>query len=198
MPLNAKELARIGVKARRFSTSDMITAVVKRMSPQQVREQRLASRRNRRSAVVAGQKGVTTMGRMSYRKVGGGWSRVTVAEPDGRVVTFSLRAPKLNEILNGKGLFYDPAYKAYSEWINTTRGGYLYSQRRQVEGMLKTALKKGDIDEASKLEQILKMSDEKVARFREEWLEAHSDVEIDEYYEYENTTENTPAVVEWD
>lgn len=198
MPLNAKELARIGVKARRFSTRDMITAVVKRMSPRQVREERLASRRNRRAAVVPGQSGTTTMGRMSYRKVGGGWSRVTVAEPDGRTVTFSLRTPRLNEILNGKGLFYDPAYKAYSEWINTTGGGYLYSQRRQVEGMRKAALKKGDLEEAAKLEQILKMSDEKVARFREEWLEAHSDVEIDEYYEYENTTENTPAVVEWD
>ena len=198
MPLNARELAKIGVKARRVSTRDMITAVVKRMSPQQARERRLASRRNRRSAVVPGQSGTTTTGRMSYRKVGGGWSRVTVAEPDGRVVTFSLRTPKLNEILEGKGLFYDPAYKAYSEWINTTRGGYLYSQRRQVEGMRKAALKKGNLDEAAKLEQILKLSDEKVARFREEWLEAHSDVEIDEYYEYENTTENTPAVVEWD
>ena len=198
MPLNAKELARIGVKAKRFSTGDMITSVVKRISPQQARDQRLASRRNRRTAVVPGQSGVTTMGRMSYQKVGGGWSRVTIAEPDGRMVTFSLRTPKLNEILNGKGLFYDPAYKAYSEWINTTRAGYLYSQRRQVEGMLKTARKKGDIDEAAKLEQILKLSDEKVAQFREEWLEAHSDVEIDEYYEYENTTENTPAVVEWD
>lgn len=198
MALNARELAKIGVQARRVSTRDMITAVVNRISPQQARDQRLASRRTRRTAVTPGQSGATTMGRMSYRKVGGGWSRITVAEPDGRVVTFSLRTPRLNEILNGKGLFYDPAYKAYSEWINTTRAGYLYSQRRQVEGMLKTALKKGDIDEASKLEQILKMSDEKVAQFREEWLEAHSDVEIDEYYEYENTTENTPAVVEWD
>lgn len=198
MPLNARELAKIGVQARRVSTRDMITAVVDRISPQQARDSRLASRRNRRTAVTPGQAGVTTMGRMSYQKVGGGWSRVTVAEPDGRVVTFSLRTPRLNEILNGKGLFYDPAYKAYSEWINTTRVGYLHSQRRQVEGMLKTARKKGDIEEASKLEQILKMSDEKVAQFREEWLEAHSDVEIDEYYEYENTTENTPAVVEWD
>ena len=198
MPLNARELAKIGVQARRVSTRDMITAVVDRISPRQARDRRLASRRGRRTAVTPGQAGVTTMGRMSYQKVGGGWSRVTVAEPDGRVVTFSLRTPRLNEILNGKGLFYDPAYKAYSEWINTTRVGYLHSQRRQVEGMLKTARKKGDIEEASKLEQILKMSDEKVAQFREEWLEAHSDVEIDEYYEYENTTENTPAVVEWD
>lgn len=198
MPLNARELAKIGVQARRVSTRDMITAVVDRISPRQARDQRLASRRSRRTAVTPGQAGVTTMGRMSYQKVGGGWSRITVAEPDGRVVTFSLRTPRLNEILNGKGLFYDPAYKAYSEWINTTRVGYLHSQRRQVEGMLKTARKKGDIEEASKLEQILKMSDEKVAQFREEWLDAHSDVEIDEYYEYENTTENTPAVVEWD
>lgn len=197
MAMNAKALAKIGVQAKRVSTSDMITAVLKRISPQQARAERLAPRHARSQALVPGTPGVQTRGRLSWEVRGGGWVRVTVRD-GGRVATFNLRTPQFNEMLNKRGMFYDPAQAMYSHWINNTKAGYLHSQRRQVEGMLKVAQRKGDIDEASRLQEILKMSDEKVAQFREEWVKAHEDVDIDEYYEYEVTTGNTQAVVEWD
>lgn len=127
---------------------------------------------------------------------GGGWAKVTYIDPaTGRTATFSMRANTVREALGQKrNRWYDPATAVYSKWIQGTRQGYLYSQRNQVEGMLKTALRKGDVDLAAKLEQVLKMDDEKVARFREEWEKAHTDVEIEDFYKYEETLGDGPTV----
>lgn len=199
MVMNVASIVKGTLNRRRINVGDVVTAAFTRRSVPEVRAERLASRRQMNTALVPGAQGVRTQGRLSYQHRGGGWTRVTVRDVAlGIETTFSLRTPVFSELLHKRGMFYDPAQAMYSRWINTTKAGYLYSQRRQVEGMLKTAIKKGDVEMASKLEQILKMSDEKVAQFREAWVDAHTDVEMDEFYEYDDTTENTQAVVEWD
>lgn len=124
--------------------------------------------------------------RMIVQNRGGGWVRVTYRDVyAGESVTFNIRKTAYLEAMSKGGRFYDPLQGVYSRWINTTRQGYMYSQRRQVEGMLKVAKIKGDMALVSELERILMMSDEKVARFREEWEKIHSETEIEEFYEYD-------------
>lgn len=143
-----------------------------------------------KTALQAGEQGVKQIGRMRYRNMGGGWTRVTVRDVmNNSEVTFSIRTKRMNEILSSNRRFWDPAAEAYSEWIKTTKAGYLYSNRRRVEGLLKAAMKRGDMELAAQLKEILEKPDEVVAKFYDDWYEAHTKTEIAQYYAYPRTTE---------
>ena len=129
--------------------------------------------------------------RMTVQNRGGGWVRVTYRDVyAGDSVTFNIRKKVYEEAMQGYGRYYDPMQAVYSRWITSTRQGYMHTQRRQVEGMLKVARAKGDAVLVSELERILMMSDDKVARFREEWEKVHSETEIEEFYKYDEFGED--------
>ena len=56
--------------------------------------------------------------------------------------------------------------------------------------MYKASIQKGDLEMAGKLEQILAMSDEKVAQFWDAWSEAHSDTEIEDFFKYDEEVDD--------
>lgn len=201
MPIDAKALARVGRTGRKAAIGNIVKAGFGHKSVGQVR----ASERLERSAPLdiskVGPKSIiVNEGRIQAAHSGGGWAKVNYVDPvTRRTVTFNMRTTTLREALGQrKNRWYDPATAVYAKWIKGTRAGQLYSARRQVEGMLKTALKKGDMEMAGKLEQILAMSDEKVLAFRQEWEKAMSDAEVEQFYTYEDTVDNTPAVTVWE
>lgn len=125
--------------------------------------------------------------RLKVQSRGGGWARVTYTDPNAPApITFSIRMNKISDVMHKQpNAWFHPAEAVYSKWINTTKKGADYSARRQVEGMLKVAIKRGDDEMARRLEEILKMSDDKVAAFRKDWEDSHTDEEIDDWYDYE-------------
>lgn len=118
----------------------------------------------------------------------GGWTKVTYLDPNASgLVTFSIQYAKIKDIITRQpSRFFHPAEAVYSKWINESPAGKMYTARRQVEGMLKVALKRGDVELADKITQILKKSDSTVAQFRADWVNAHSDVEISDWYDYDD------------
>lgn len=125
--------------------------------------------------------------RMQVKNIRGGWSKVTYRDPSAKnEVTFHIRTKDIKDALaKGRNAWYAPEEKVYSIWIHGSKAGELYSKRRQVEGMYKASVQKGDLEMAGKLEQILAMSDEKVAQFWDAWTDAHSDTEIEDFFKYE-------------
>ena len=119
---------------------------------------------------------------------GGGWARVTYRnanDPRGGV-TFNIRLSKIKDVMNKPpSIMFHPAEAVYSEWIHTSEAGKYYTNRRQVEGMLKTAIKKGDMEMAEQLRKILAKDDKTVYEFRQAWLNAHEPFEIADFYDYE-------------
>lgn len=143
----------------------------------------------RKTAPLTGmEKGiVVNQPRLKVQARGGGWARVTYTDPAaGRPITFNVRLSKIKGVMNKQpNAWFHPAEAVYSEWIRSTKAGAMYSARRQVEGMLKVAQTRGDAEMIRKLEAILKKPDKDVAAFRTEWEEAHTDEEIEDFYEYE-------------
>lgn len=168
----------------RASIGTQVEAALGHKSIQQV----YASRRVAVKPLTGSERGIVVdMPRLKVQSRGGGWARVTYVDPNAKgPVTFSIRMNKIADVMHkAPNAWFDPAEAVYSKWVNTTTGGARYSARRQVEGMLKVATKRGDMEMAKKLETILGMSDEKVASFRKEWEEAHTDQEIEDWYDYE-------------
>ena len=114
----------------------------------------------------------------------GGWSEVSFMR-DGRFVKMKLRSNIVNdELKKGHMRFNNASDRLYSEWINNTVAGKTYTARRQVEGMLKIALDKGDVAMAEELTQVLSKSDSKVLAYRQKWEREHSDDQIEQFYYY--------------
>lgn len=130
---------------------------------------------------------VVNQARLKVQQRGGGWARVTYTDPNAKgPITFNIRMKQISGVMNkAPSAWFHPAEAVYSKWISTTKAGAEYTARRQVEGMYKTALKRGDDKEAERLQGILKKSDKEVAKFRKEWEEAHTDEEISDWYDYE-------------
>lgn len=131
---------------------------------------------------------VVNQPRLKVQERGGGWARVTYTDPQAKgPITFSIRMNQIKGVMNkAPNRWFHPAEAVYSKWINSTKAGEVYTARRQVEGMLKASIKKGDLEMASKLEKILKKSDKEVAEFRQQWKDAHTDEEIEDFYEYDD------------
>lgn len=129
--------------------------------------------------------------RLKVENARGGWSHVTYTDPNAnKPIEFNIRTSKIADVMNREAnAWFHPAEAVYSEWINSSVSGQKYSARRQVEGMLKVAIKKGDIEMVDKLTAILKMNDDKVAQFRQMWLDAHTDMEIEDFYDYDEDDE---------
>lgn len=125
--------------------------------------------------------------RLKVQNRGGGWARVTYIDPRANgPVTFSIRMKKIEGVMNKEpNAWFHPAEAVYSQWVNYTAKGAKYSARRQVEGMLKVAIKKGDYEMVEKLQYILTLSDDKVEQFRKDWEMAHTNAEIEDWYDYE-------------
>lgn len=125
--------------------------------------------------------------RMTVTSRGGGWARVTYRDPRASTpVTFSMRMSEVKKSFAKKATaWYEPETDVYRKWIRSTKAGELHSKRRQVEGALKIAERKGDEEMADAWRKVLQMSDEKVAQFWDEWTDSMSDVELDEYFEYD-------------
>lgn len=73
----------------------------------------------------------------------------------------------------------------YNKWRTGTSAGRLYSDRRQVEGMLKVAIERKDTKLIEELTEVLSRGDEAVSRWYQKWLSEHSNEEIEEFYDYE-------------
>lgn len=129
--------------------------------------------------------------RLKVQSRGGGWARVTYIDPEAKgPVTFSIRMKKIEGVMNKLPSKYsNPAEAVYSVWKNTTTRGAKYSSRRQVEGMLKTAIKKNDYEMAEKLQYILGLSDDKVDQFWKDWSSSHTAEEISDWFDYEDEEE---------
>lgn len=127
--------------------------------------------------------------RLKVQSRKGGWAKVTYTDPNAKSpITFNIRMKEIKDVMNKMpNAWFHPAEAVYSKWINKTTGGKVYSARRQVEGMRKAALKRLDMDEVARLDKILARSDKDVMQFRQEWEDAHTDAEIEDYYEYEET-----------
>lgn len=172
-------------RPRHVSIATQIQASIGHRSVQEV----YAERRQRKTGPLLGTETniIVNDPRLKVQVRGGGWAKVTYTDPNASgPVTFSIRMSKIKYYLDKPPSdWFHPAEATYSEWINTTKEGALYSARRQVEGMLKVAVKKGDEELAERLRQILKKDDLTVAQFRQDWLNAHTDVEIEDFYDYE-------------
>lgn len=199
MPLDMAFVRKVTGTGRKAALSTYLSAVFERKSIPQVRAERRAVKQARRDVVAPGAGDIIDQPRIRAQTRGGGWARVTYRDAyAGTEVTFNIRSNVLREALNQKqNRWYDPATAVYSAWIRGTRQGYLYSQRRQVEGMVKTARARGDEALAQRFEKVLGLSDEKVAQFREEWEKAHSDSEIEQFYMYD-TTAGEIGVTVWE
>lgn len=129
--------------------------------------------------------------RLKVQKRGGGWAKVTYMDTRvGSPVTFSIRMSKIEGVMYKQPTaWFHPAEAVYSQWINYTARGAKYSARRQVEGMLKVAIKKGDSEMVDKLTYILSLNDDKVEQFRKDWLDSHTNEEIEDWYDYEEEEE---------
>lgn len=103
-------------------------------------------------------------------------------------ITFNIRYSMIKEaITKPENQWYSRAEGVYSVWINNTITGQRYTAFRWAEGMLKTAIKRGDEDMVELMEKVLKMSDDRIMAFRDEWFEAHTDSEISDWYDYDDT-----------
>lgn len=185
MALDLSFIRKTTGAGRKTAIRTYLSAVLEKKSIPQVRAERKAAK----TAPVTGLSGniIHNEPRLTVQKRGGGWVRATYRDPyAGKEVTFNLRSNIYRQAIGQKqNRWYDAPSAVYSAWINETRAGALYTARRQVEGMLKVAEMKGDIEMAGKLTQVLGMDDEKVAQFRDEWERVHTDSEIEEFYEYE-------------
>lgn len=118
-----------------------------------------------------------------------GWVRVEI-KIGGRDVGFNMRPKDYDRLMAQPIGVGTQQGKFYSWYINNTRSGQLYTARRQVEGMAKTARIKGNDAYADYLEQeVLSRSDEYVAKWRKEWEDAMSDKEMEDFYDYEEVTD---------
>lgn len=135
--------------------------------------------------------------RMTVTSRGGGWARVTYRDPAAKgPVTFNLRMSEVKKSFAKKATaWYEPETDVYRKWIGSTKAGEMYSKRRRAEGALKVAERKGDEEMAEAWRKVLRMSDEKVAAFWDEWTSSMSDVELDEYFEYDE--DEIPISDDW-
>lgn len=131
--------------------------------------------------------------RFKVYKQGGGWARVEYkGSTAGGWVKFHIREKEIREIIaKSDTMFWSRGDAVYSKWIQSTDMGQLYTHRRQVEGMLKVAIRKSAKDPAmaemaTKLEALLKKSDKEVAEWHQKWLDEHTKVEKAEYYDYKD------------
>ena len=141
--------------------------------------------------------------RLKVYDQGGGWARVVYTGPTaGEPVVFSIRKKLINDaIARPNGLFYNKAEGVYSKWINETKAGAMYTHRRQVEGMLKVAIRKSASDPeyaamVDKLQKLLKKSDAEIAAWHQKWLDEHSKVEKEEFYDYTDVVGDITAYSE--
>lgn len=179
-------------KTRRVSIATQVQASIGHKSVKQVYAQRKEAKRIAALPLSGTEQGLAVnQPRLKVQTKKGGWSKVTYTDPNAKSpITFNIRTSGIKDVMYKEpNAWFHPAEAVYSRWINTTVQGQLYSARRQVEGMLKVAVRTGDTEMARKLEQILAMDDVTVAKFRKDWEDAHSDVEIEEYYTYEDETE---------
>lgn len=103
-------------------------------------------------------------------------------------ITFNIRYNMIKDaILKEENLWYSRAEGVYSIWINNTVTGQRYTAFRWAEGMLKVATIKGDTEMMELMEKVLRMSDDRIMKFRDEWFKAHTDSEISEWYDYDDT-----------
>lgn len=126
--------------------------------------------------------------RLKVYKRGGGWARVVYTDPNASTGTieFSIRMNKIKDALaKTESAWYTRAEGVYAKWIQSTAKGAMYTDRRQVEGMLKVAIRKGDTALADELRALLAKDDRTVSEWRQKWLSEHTDVEIRDFYDYD-------------
>lgn len=172
-------------KKPRASLATRLEATFKKTSIGQVYEERKAARNAPLTPMTPGLAFNSPTMQVMYKK--GGWATVTYRDPAAmNVITFRVRSNAIREKLNiPRTQWTSPEGAVYSQWIKNTSAGQMYTKRRQVEGMLKTSIAKGDTEMEKKLRQILQMPDKDVAKFWDAWRDAHTDVEIDEFFDYE-------------
>lgn len=135
--------------------------------------------------------------RIVVRENGFGWYKVQYKDVarDGMVVETNIRPSMWNEILSE--VDSNKKYKTvegvfYHKWRTETTAGNLYSTRRQVEGLLKASIERGDTAFTEELQEVLKKGDEAVYKWHQKWLSEHSNEEIEEYYDYETDESGIP------
>ena len=175
-------------KKPRYSLATRLEATFGKTSVKQVYEARKVA------PLEPGSKGLaydTPMMQVKHTK--GGWSKVTYRDPAARnQVTFHMRTKELKPILDRGGDFWRTTEEyVYRQWIRNSKAGSLYTKRRNVEGMLKASIRKGDAEMVEKLEKVLAVSDEKVAEFWDAWCAAHSDTEIEDFFKYEEEVDES-------
>ena len=173
-------------KKPRASLGTRVEAAFKKTSIGQVYEQRRAAKNAPLTPMTPGLSFNSPTMQVMHKK--GGWSTVTYRDPAAmNVVTFKVRSNTIKEKLKiPRTKWTSPEGAVYSQWIRNTEVGGLDAKRRQVEGMLKVAIIKKDVELEQKLRQILQMPDRDVAKFWDAWRAAHTDVEIDEFFDYED------------
>lgn len=73
----------------------------------------------------------------------------------------------------------------YSKWISETKAGSVYTAVKQVEGIYKVARAKGNQALMDEVAEVLKRSPEAIAAWYKRWLDMHTNVELEEFYDYE-------------
>jgi len=126
--------------------------------------------------------------RLVATRVNKGWVGLKYTSPSKVTNKFNLRPKQFAEVLGKeRGMYETLAENTYSKWIKTTKKGQMFADRRHVEGVLKTANARGDVELADKITKVLEGSDKKVSEFWNEWYDSMSAMQIDEFFNYEPT-----------
>lgn len=117
-----------------------------------------------------------------YQKGGHGWT--TVYDP--KRGSYKVRSSMVEKAFQTKETKYHTVEGSlYSDFIHNTTWGAKMSARKHVQGMLDKAVRDQDMETAAKLEKILASSDDKVAKFWDEWCEEQGNEGIEEYFSYD-------------
>ena len=131
---------------------------------------------------------ITKTNRITVSSKNFGWVKVEYKDVGaGKTIEANIR-PKMWEDIQ-RAVDSGKKYKSiegvfYTKWRTETTAGRLYSDRRQVEGMLKVAIERGDTRLIDEITEVLKKGDDAVSRWYQKWLSEHSEEEIEEFYDY--------------
>lgn len=133
-------------------------------------------------------------GVMTYNKDGirvvekrGGWSTI---QRDG-YADFSVRSNDVRAELAKKRKKAEYHWQnLYHTHITTTKKGMYRATRNHVNGMLKTAIAKGRVEDQKILREVLDLSDEKMKEWYDKWVEARDKFQIEQWYDYNEMTED--------
>lgn len=129
---------------------------------------------------------------INVRQKNFGWAEMTITDKaTGKKSIFNIRPSMVKQAKEEarKSVFTTPQGVLYSKWINTTKQGKLYTDRRQVEGILEVAETTGNTALIEVVKEVLAKGDVYVSDwYHNFWLPNMSRDELDVFYEGSDDT----------